>query len=90
VLYQATSLGFVRETFDAWVTGITNAIVMAHRQLQKGKVYVAQGDLYGANINLNAEGEVVSVVDARAALEMYETYCDALGLDCSKLIVQGR
>jgi len=29
-------------------------------------------------------------VDARAALEMYETYCDALGLDCSKLIVQGR
>ena len=46
--------------------------------------------VFGANINLGGEGEVVSVVDARAALEMYETYCDALGLDCSALIVEGR
>ncbi|MEY2756698.1 MAG: hypothetical protein RIR33_476 [Pseudomonadota bacterium] len=46
--------------------------------------------IYGANINLNADGGVVSIVDARTVLEMYETYCDALGLDCSKLIVLGR
>lgn len=44
----------------------------------------------GANINLSDDGKVVSVVDARSALEMYETYCDALGLDCSALIVHGR
>lgn len=46
--------------------------------------------VFGANINLGEDGGVVSVVDARAALEMYETYCDALGLDCSSLIVHGR
>lgn len=46
--------------------------------------------IFGANINLDPEGNVESVVDARAALEMYETYCEALGLDCSKLIVHGR
>ncbi|MEC8111316.1 MAG: 2,4'-dihydroxyacetophenone dioxygenase family protein [Pseudomonadota bacterium] len=46
--------------------------------------------VFGANINLGEDGEVLSVVDAHAALEMYETYCDALGLDCSSLIVHGR
>ena len=46
--------------------------------------------VFGANINLGEDREVLSVVDAHAALEMYETYCDALGLDCSSLIVHGR
>lgn len=46
--------------------------------------------VFGANINLGEDGEVLSVVDAHAAHEMYETYCDALGLDCSSLIVHGR
>lgn len=46
--------------------------------------------VFGANINVGEDGEVLSVVDAHAALEMYETYCDALGLDCSSLIVHGR
>jgi hypothetical protein len=32
---------------------------------------------------------VVSVMDARLALEVYRGYCKALGLDCSKLIVVG-
>ena len=63
VLYQATSLGFVRETFDAWVTGITNAIVMAHRQLQK--VYVAQGELYGANINRSPSSYLLNTQEER-------------------------
>lgn len=46
--------------------------------------------IYGANINLDEDGNVVSVVDARSALDLYESYCEALGLDCSKLIVHGR
>lgn len=45
--------------------------------------------IYGANINLDDDGKVVSMVDARTALELYRGYCDALGLDCSKLIVVG-
>lgn len=46
--------------------------------------------IYGANINIGEDGNVLSVVDARSALEMYETYCSILNLDCSKLIVHGR
>jgi hypothetical protein len=55
----------------------------------------AQGDMvtwfaiYGANINLDDSGQVTSIVDARSALEIYRGYCQALGLDCSKLIVHG-
>lgn len=45
--------------------------------------------IYGANINLDATGAVTSIVDARTALDLYRGYCEALDLDCSKLIVQG-
>lgn len=46
--------------------------------------------IYGANLTLDDGGAITSVVDARAALELYEGYCNALGLDYSKLIVHGR
>ncbi|MEI6026849.1 MAG: 2,4'-dihydroxyacetophenone dioxygenase family protein [Betaproteobacteria bacterium] len=45
--------------------------------------------VHGSNINLGPDGKVVSVMDARLALEVYRGYCKALGLDCSKLIVLG-
>jgi quercetin dioxygenase-like cupin family protein len=45
--------------------------------------------VYGANINIDEDGKIVSIVDARAALDIYRGYCDALGLDTSKLIVVG-
>lgn len=45
--------------------------------------------IYGANINVDDKGAITSIVDARAALELYRGYCEALGLDCSKLIVVG-
>jgi quercetin dioxygenase-like cupin family protein len=45
--------------------------------------------IYGANINLDDKGNVTSVVDAKAALDVYRGYCDALGLDYSRLIIHG-
>lgn len=45
--------------------------------------------IFGANLNLDAEGKLVSVVDARSSLELYRGYCKALGLDCSRTIVVG-
>jgi neutral ceramidase len=36
VLYEVTSLGFVQETFDAWVSGIVASIDMAHTNLVEG------------------------------------------------------
>ena len=51
VLYQVTSFGWVTETFDAWVDGITASIVMAHKDVSAGKVLAVQGNLFDANIN---------------------------------------
>lgn len=45
--------------------------------------------IYGANVNLDDKGQVSSIMDARTALEVYRGYCEALGLDFSKLIVHG-
>lgn len=45
--------------------------------------------IQGSNINLGDDGKVVSVMDARLALDMYRGYCQALGLDCRRLIVLG-
>ena len=45
--------------------------------------------VHGSNINIDADGKAVSVMDARLALEFYRTYCAAFELDCSKLIVLG-
>jgi quercetin dioxygenase-like cupin family protein len=45
--------------------------------------------IYGANINLDAGGKVTSILDAKSVLDLYRGYCEALGLDASKLIVHG-
>jgi quercetin dioxygenase-like cupin family protein len=45
--------------------------------------------IYGANINVDDNHQITSVIDARAVLEIYRGYCEALGLDISKLIVSG-
>lgn len=50
---------------------------------------VAWFAVYGANVNMDDEGKIVSIIDARAALDIYRGYCDALGLDYAKLIVIG-
>lgn len=50
-LFQMTSLGFVQETFDAWVTGVSNAIIRAHKNLKDADVLVNSGTLTGSNIN---------------------------------------
>ena len=45
--------------------------------------------VHGANINLDSDGKPVSIMDAKFALEVYRGYCNALNLDCSKLIIVG-
>eukprot|EP01035_Chromulina_nebulosa_P019096 gene19096-24924_t len=51
VLFQVTSLGFVQETFDSLVTGISESILKAHYNLQQSNILINQGKLYDSNIN---------------------------------------
>ena len=51
LLFQFTSLGFVPQTFDAMVYGITKSIYKAHHNLQPAQIYYNEGALHNANIN---------------------------------------
>ena len=52
VLYQTTSLGYVDETFQAWVNGITQSIIMANENIVEDvSILLNTGTLQGANIN---------------------------------------
>ena len=45
--------------------------------------------IHGANVNIDADGQVTSVTDARSILEAWRGLCAAAGVDGSKTIVVG-
>ena len=51
VLYQFTSLGFVSETMDAFVEGISQSIFRAYSNMQHTSILYNNGLLFNANIN---------------------------------------
>lgn len=50
-LMNFTSFGFVKESYDAIVQGITAAIVQAHDRASPGSLRVANGDVMNASVN---------------------------------------
>lgn len=66
VLYQVTSFGYVQETLDAWVNGISGAVIAAHKDLQESKILVNQGMLYGSNINRSPTSYLLNPEEERA------------------------
>ena len=48
---QITSLGFVKQTFDAYVDGIVQSVKMAHDNMKLGHLFINTGELLDANIN---------------------------------------
>lgn len=51
VLFDLTTFGFVKETFDAMVNGITKSIERAHNAVVPGRIFITHGEVHGANIN---------------------------------------
>lgn len=43
MIYIVTSLGFVRQSFDALVDGIENSIIQAHENLRPGSIFINNG-----------------------------------------------
>ena len=46
--------------------------------------------IYGSNINVDENGDVISITDAQSILAYYQGKCAELGLDCSQLIINGQ
>lgn len=51
VIFDLTTFGFVRESFDAIVNGITKSIQRAHNAVVPGRIFITQGKILDANIN---------------------------------------
>lgn len=51
VVYIVTSLGFVRQSFDALVDGIEQSIILAHGNLRPGSIFVNKGEILDAGVN---------------------------------------
>lgn len=66
VLYIITSLGFVRQSFNAIVDGIENSIIQAHDNLRAGSIYINQGELLDANINRSPSAYLNNPAEERA------------------------
>ena len=45
--------------------------------------------IYGANVNIDGDGQVIAVTDAQSVLGTYRALCEAAGEDHSKVIVVG-
>ncbi|KYN38173.1 Neutral ceramidase [Trachymyrmex septentrionalis] len=51
MLFDLTTFGFVRESFNAIVNGITNSIQRAHNAVVPGRIFIIHGQVLDANIN---------------------------------------
>ncbi|GLG99300.1 Neutral ceramidase [Gryllus bimaculatus] len=51
ILFDLSTLGFVKDTFEALVGGIALSIHRAHQSMQKGRVFVVTGELRDVSMN---------------------------------------
>jgi neutral ceramidase len=65
-IYQVTSWGFVSETFDTFVDGIVESIVLAYGNAKEGKILVNQGTLADSNINRSPTSYLLNPEEERA------------------------
>ncbi|KAL3142319.1 hypothetical protein ABBQ38_002661 [Trebouxia sp. C0009 RCD-2024] len=66
VLYDITSLGFVKQSWEAVVSGIVESIRRAHANVKPGKLRVNQMELLGANANRSPSAYLHNPEEERA------------------------
>jgi len=45
--------------------------------------------IYGSNVNVDQNGNVLTITNAQSILGVYQSRCSELGLDFSKVIIDG-
>ncbi|KAI9109222.1 hypothetical protein K1719_019845 [Acacia pycnantha] len=66
LLYSATSLGFVRQSFDVIVNAIERSIIQAHNNLKSGSIFINKGDVKDAGINRSPSAYLFNPAEERA------------------------
>lgn len=65
-VYSVTSLGFVRQSFEAIVEAIEQSMVQAHNNLRPGSIFINKGDVAGAGINRSPSAYLFNPPEERA------------------------
>lgn len=65
VVYIVTSLGFVRQSFDALVDGIEQSIIQAHGNLRPGSIFVNKGEILDAGVNRSPSAHLNNPAEER-------------------------
>lgn len=66
LLYDISILGFVVETKNALVTGITNSILNAHNNMQDGRLFLSETIVEDANANRSPTAYEHNPIEERA------------------------
>ncbi|TKY46563.1 Neutral ceramidase [Spatholobus suberectus] len=66
VVYSVTSLGFVKQSFDAIANAIEQSIIQAHNNLKPGSIFMNIGDVKDAGINRSPSAYLQNPAEERA------------------------
>lgn len=66
LIFDLNTLGFVPETFNALVNGMVLSIERAHSRLTKGRIFIARGEVTGANVNRSPQAYLQNPPEERA------------------------
>ncbi|KAK7243480.1 hypothetical protein RIF29_38278 [Crotalaria pallida] len=65
LVYSVTSLGFVKQCFEAIANAIEQSIIQAHNNLKPGSIFINTGDVKGAGINRSPSAYLQNPADER-------------------------
>ncbi|KAK7401124.1 hypothetical protein VNO78_12440 [Psophocarpus tetragonolobus] len=66
MIYSVTSLGFVKQSFEAIANAIEQSIIQAHNNLKSGSIFMNIGDVKGAGINRSPSAYLQNPEEERA------------------------
>ncbi|XP_049948668.1 neutral ceramidase-like isoform X1 [Schistocerca serialis cubense] len=68
-LFDISSLGFVRQTYNALLSGIVQSIRRAHLSMQPARLFLSQGELLGVSINRSPTAYLANPASERSRYE---------------------
>ncbi|KAL4270968.1 hypothetical protein AHAS_AhasUnG0039400 [Arachis hypogaea] len=66
VIYSVTSLGFVKQSFDAIANAILQTIIQAHNNLKPASIFINTGEVKGGGINRSPSAYLQNPAEERA------------------------
>ncbi|PNY04722.1 neutral ceramidase [Trifolium pratense] len=66
IVYSVTSLGFVKQSFDAIANAVEQSIIQANNNLKPGSIFINTGDVKEASINRSPSAYLLNPAEERS------------------------